>query len=182
MDRVRRVEAPAEPDLEQHRVEPGLGEEEERRSGRRVEERRRAIGILRAEREDRRADPLDRGGERRASDLAPVDAETLGPAQEVRRREGARAEPRAAQQRLGEKDRRALPLRARDVDRPQRLLGAPDAREECADRIERETRARALGRLLVVDQLLEPALRLLEGSDGLGRATAPCTSSSVGTT
>ncbi len=101
---------------------------------------------------------VDGVGQRVARYLAAGDAKPLRPALEVRRGEGAHAEPGLAQQRLAEQRRRALPFGARDVHDAQRALRIPDAREQRAHGGEREASRSKAALALEIDQALEIAL------------------------
>ena len=138
IDDVGRVEASPETHLEHDAVELRLGEEQERGGGGDIEEGRRARGILVAQRDDVRAQSLERRGERGVVDLAAVDAKALRPAREVRRGEGADAFAGRSQHRFGEQDGRALPLRTGDVHDREPRLRIADTREQAADRREIE--------------------------------------------
>ena len=164
-DDIRRIEPAAETHLENHAIEPGVGEQQQRRSGRRVEEGRRVRRLLGAQRIDVRPEPGHGGGEPLVLHLDPSDPEAFGPALEMRRREGSDALAGGAEQRLGQQRRRALALRAGDVDDGEAVLGIPESCEETADRLEAEPAVRQVGQALDVDQPLEPGGGIGEGLD-----------------
>ena len=160
------VEPSAEPDLEHRVIHPGLAEQQQRGGGRGVEEGRCQVRIVpRAQRLDVGTHALHRVGQELAADGRAVDAKALGPALEVRRGEDAGAQPPGAQHRFGQQRRRALALRAGHVQHGELALRIAEARQQGADRIQREAPVGPVGSLLDVDQALEPGGGLLDRTD-----------------
>ena len=177
---VRRVEAPAEPHLEHHRVE--------RRPRRRAAARPRSSRRRRSARAPgpRRAAPRPRAAAARGP-RARAAPSTSRPSMRKRSVQRARCGEvkvptrRPAPRSSASASRAVEPLPfepAMWIGRSPRS-GLPDAREQRADRREGEARPGALFRPLVVDQALEPALGLASRrhgcSPGPRRAPRHCT-------
>jgi len=160
------IETPPEPDFERDAIHGRLGEEQQCRCGRGVEERRSRGVVFRAQRVDVGTDLRHRRGQPFVIDLAPVDPESLGPAFQVWRREGSDAKIRCTTDRFDEERRRALALRASDVDDSQPVVRISEPGEQAANRPDVETLIGHVWALLDVDQLLEIGGGLFEGANG----------------
>ena len=157
---VGRVPAAAEADLDDRDVDGGVreGRERQRRQHLEVRERHAAVG-RRVGVDDGHVglDLLPRREQALGGDRLPVEADALAGVGEVRRREQAGAQAERPQQRLDHACRRALAVRAGDVDDGIRRLRAAEQVGECRDPRE--------GRL---DPVLRPAR--LEARPELGQA------------
>ena len=107
LEDVRRVEAPADPDLHDGHADTGAAEELERRDRHRLEVRRRAVAGRRYGR-----DEGERGIERRERDVAIQEAHALRDGHEVRRGVEPARHAGGREDRGDRRGRRALPVRA----------------------------------------------------------------------
>ncbi len=112
-----------------------------------------------------RPQPRHRPGERLARDLPTVDPKSLGPALQVRGREGPDPLAQGPQHTLGGKAHGPLALRARHMDDRQLPLRVADRIQQRPDRaqIKAGARTRVIGRALAVDQTFEIARCVIGG-------------------
>ena len=160
---VGRVEAAAKAGLEHGDADLRVGERERAQGERRLEE-----GATRAGRHGRNAREALR--DCRGRGRAAVDPDALAVVDEMRRGEEAGAPADPAQHALEERRGRALAVRPRDVDRPERFLGP-------AQVVEQRTRALEAERPLVaaleaVQPLERLAVRIGRRGHGHGARTA----------
>src|SRR4029453_15148212 len=137
-DRVGRVQAAAEADLEDRELPPEVRDPLERKQGRELEVRERDPRSLqrRAQVGDQRAD----GG---TWDRPPAGTDALREVHQVRRRVQPAAPPRRAQHGVEHRRRRSLAVGAGDVHRGEPLLGMAAQRQRGAHALELQIPAAA---------------------------------------
>ncbi len=137
IERVRRVEPAAEPDLDDGHRASALGERAHRDRERELECRRLAgRGMLAVQSRDGGAQVADRARERGLGEHPPVDADALAVRLQVRGREQPRANVSGVQDRGEERRGRALALGPGDEDdahRPIRITEKVEQRAHSAE-------------------------------------------------
>ena len=163
VDQINRVQPPAQPDFQNHRVRARAGENPQRGQCREFE-----ISQFFIERAPRRVDGFERGQQRVVFDFDAVDSNPLVKAKKMRRAVAADAQAARAQRRFEQRANRTLavgaadddggnrrrqiqrardPLRARKPQSNVARINAGDGRKPIVDRARRRgARAHALAR------------------------------------